>query len=33
MLSMLLQGTAYTYGLEPGFLGSLAFYAPGWEYR
>lgn len=24
---------AYTYGLEPGFLGALGFYAPGWEYR
>ena len=28
-----LQGAAYSYGLEPGFLGSLAFYAAGWEYR
>ncbi|CAK0779713.1 hypothetical protein CVIRNUC_004832 [Coccomyxa viridis] len=27
------QGVAYSYGLEPGFLGSLAFYAAGWEYR
>ncbi len=28
-----LQGVGYTYGLEPGFLGALGFYAPGWEYR
>ena len=28
-----MQGVAYSYGLEPGFLGSLAFYAAGWEYR
>ena len=28
-----LQGVGYTYGLEPGFLGGLGFYAPGWEYR
>ena len=29
----MLQGVAYTFGLEPGFLGSIGFYAPGWEYR
>ena len=32
-LCLILQGVAYSYGLEPGFLGSLAFYATGWEYR
>ena len=32
-LCLTMQGVAYSYGLEPGFLGSLAFYAAGWEYR
>ncbi|BDA43807.1 hypothetical protein COCOBI_04-8240 [Coccomyxa sp. Obi] len=27
------QGVKYTFGLEPGFMGELGFYAPGWEYR
>ena len=27
------QGVNYTFGLEPGVLGSLGFYAPGWDYR
>lgn len=29
----LLQGVAYTFGIEPGYLGNIGFYAPGWEYR
>ena len=27
------QGVKYAFGLEPGFMGALGFYAPGWEYR
>lgn len=23
----------YTFGLEPGYMGALGFYAAGWEYR
>lgn len=28
-----MQGVKYTFGLEPGYMGDLGFYAPGWEYR